>query len=250
MPDNVYSAIYLAPHLDDIPLSCGGQVHKRTQAGEKVLALTIMAGEPPPGPLSEFAQLLHGRWQLAADVVTRRRAEDVAACARLGVDWQHWPVPDCVYRQDEAGTWLYPEWTAVIDTIHPVDRTLINDLAARLRRLPPAKRIIAPLGVGGHVDHQITRLAAAKAFSHRLWYYEDYPYVAEPDALSAVIPPDSDDWQATAVALTDANIQAKIEAIAAYESQLSSFFNGRDDLVHKIHAAAQEAQGERLWQRP
>ncbi|MCB0027388.1 MAG: PIG-L family deacetylase, partial [Anaerolineales bacterium] len=56
-----YDAIYLAPHLDDAVLSCGGQIFDRVQAGQKILVLTIMAGEPAAGQMNDYIASLHSR---------------------------------------------------------------------------------------------------------------------------------------------------------------------------------------------
>ncbi|MEZ4728018.1 MAG: PIG-L family deacetylase [Caldilineaceae bacterium] len=45
---SVYDAIYLSPHLDDVALSCGGQIFGATRTGQRVLIVTITAGDPPP----------------------------------------------------------------------------------------------------------------------------------------------------------------------------------------------------------
>ena len=47
-----YHAIYLAPHLDDAVLSCGGQIFERTARGENVLVVTVMAGDVVHAPSS------------------------------------------------------------------------------------------------------------------------------------------------------------------------------------------------------
>ncbi|GAB4273258.1 MAG: PIG-L family deacetylase [Candidatus Promineifilaceae bacterium] len=244
-----YHTIYLSPHLDDAALSCGGQIFGLTSAGEDVLILTIMAGQPGDEALSPFAAMLHQRWQLGVDAVALRRQEDVTACHILGADYLHWDVPDCIYRQSEDGQWLYPEWTAVITTLHPADEHLITQLASLLQTLPPAQRIVAPLGVGSHVDHRIVRAAAEKAFSGNLWYYEDYPYVREQNALTKVIPTEEKNaWQVEIIPLTPTQISRRTDAIAAYKSQVDTFFNGRIDLNNQITAYTQKVGGERLWQ--
>ena len=88
----------------------------------------------------------------------------------------------------------------------------------------------------------------------------------EPGALEAVLPRAArGDWMAETVWLTEAALAAKIESVAAYRSQLSSFFIDADDLAAKLHedgrrvmADAREdgelppdwaVGGERLWQR-
>lgn len=246
---SAYHTIYLSPHLDDAALSCGGQIFGLTSAGENVLVVTIMAGTPPDETLSPFAAMLHQRWQLGVDAVALRQQEDVTACRILGADYLHWDVPDCIYRRTEDGEWLYPEWTAVITTLHPADEQLITQLASRLQTLPPAQRIVAPLGVGGHVDHRIVRAAAEKAFSRNLWYYEDYPYVREEGALAQVISTEEKGaWQVEIIPLTSAQISRRTDAIAAYISQVDTFFNGRIDLNNQITAYTQKVGGERLWQ--
>lgn len=243
-----YDAIYLSPHLDDAVLSCGGQIAGQTAAGMSVLIVTITAGDPPPGTLSEFAQLLHQRWDAAANAVAIRRAEDAAACAILGAHYAHWDYYDCIYRRDDLGNVIYPTWNDVIGSLSPADLPLIDRLAARLAQLPPATDIYAPLAVGNHADHQVTRAAAEKWFGGRLRYYEDYPYVAAAGALGAVID-NGDGWESRIVPLTPADLAAKYEAIWAYKSQLSTFFQDRADLEARVGSYASEVGGERWWRR-
>src|SRR5688500_5967071 len=90
----VYDWIYFSPHLDDVALSCGGQIYTATQAGERVLIVTVTAGDPV-APVSTYAASLHSRWKLVTDATQVRREEDLAACAILGADAIHWTVPDC-----------------------------------------------------------------------------------------------------------------------------------------------------------
>jgi len=246
----MYDAIYLSPHLDDATLSCGGQIHRQTAAGQSVLIVTVMAGDPPAQAFSSFAHSLHEQWQLTQEAVAARRAEDEVACRILGAEHHHGLVPDCIYRLDpETETVLYEDWPAVIGPIHDADQALIKTLTQQFRELPPAKRIIAPLAAGRHVDHRIVRLAAEASLGLDLIYFEDYPYVRDSEALAAVIPPGSERWAQTAIALSPENLEAKIEAIAAYDSQLSTFFNGRADMEFQIRQYAQTVGGERLWQK-
>jgi LmbE family N-acetylglucosaminyl deacetylase len=108
--------------------------------------------------------------------------------------------------------------------------------------LPHAGQVYSPLGVGNHVDHQLTRRAADRAFSSAL-YYEEYPYVAAPGALDRVLPPDERaEWEALVTVLGEPAMAAKIEAITAYDSQLSSFFLDDADLDRRVRAI-----GKRGW---
>lgn len=245
-----YDLIYLSPHLDDAALSCGGQIFQATAVDQRVLILTIMAGDPPGPAQSSYAALLHERWQLAADVVAQRRAEDVAACHILRADFQHWSVPDCIYRTDAGNKPLYEDWAQITGQVHEADMPLVAHLAERLAQLPPYGRLVAPLAVGHHVDHQIVRQAAEMGRDAALFYYEDFPYVQQPEALAKMIPPGSLDWKAETIPLSPQALQAKANAIEAYVSQVSTFFNGRDDLERQLADYAQSVGGERLWQRP
>lgn len=246
----LYDVIYLSPHLDDAVLSCGGQIFQRTQAGERVLIATIMAGDPPQTAVSDFAQSLHARWELHQDAAAARRAEDVAAAARVGADVQHAVIPDAIYRADaETGT---PFYTSDVGLFGAVDARDAAALAAPLRRmlaaLPPARQIAAPLAIGNHVDHQLVRQAAEAQWGESLWYYEDYPYAQIPGAREAVVDSQAAAWRFETIALTETAVQAKIEAIAAFESQVSTFFNDEADLARQIQAFTASVAGERLWQ--
>jgi len=249
-----YDAIYLAPHLDDAALSCGGQIHQLTTGSltavnQQILIVTIMAGDPPENVVySDFVQELHERWELATNAEAVRREEDAAACQILGADFVHWSIPDCVYRMhQETSLPLYPTWEDVITAVHPAEFQLIQHLAKRLSALPSANRIIAPLGIGNHADHLVTRQAAEICFGTKLWYFEDYPYVQETGAITAVIPATTSVWQSHIIPLQSHSITAKAKAISAYQSQVSTFFKDYQDLIQQIQAYSQKVGGERLW---
>jgi LmbE family N-acetylglucosaminyl deacetylase len=253
-----YEWIYLSPHLDDAALSCGGQIAQATQRGERVLIVTITAGDPV-APVSNYAASLHTRWDLV-NATEARRQEDFAACAILGADALHWPVPDCIYRVDEQGAPFYVSDDDIFGAVAPAEMALIDELAAQMRALPSASHILAPLTVGNHVDHQLTRLAAEQAFSRQtLFYYEDYPYAQQPGKLAQVIGGNQGQWAADVVLLDERALRAKYDAVFAFRSQLSTFFCDRADLEVQIGgyaaAVAREAAGasshslsaERRW---
>lgn len=100
--------IYLSPHLDDVALSCGGLVWEQSQAGEQVEVWTVCAGDPPPGPLSPFAEELHRRWKTGPEAAQPRREEDKRSLEFLGASPRHFPLPDCIYRRAADGRALFP----------------------------------------------------------------------------------------------------------------------------------------------
>jgi LmbE family N-acetylglucosaminyl deacetylase len=243
-----YDAIYLSPHLDDVVLSCGGQICQATAEQQTSLIVTIMAGDPPQAAISEFAQGQHHSWELLTEASSQRRAEDAAACRLIGADYRHWPLPDCIYRHHpETGLAFYTSDPDIFGPVHPAEFSLVEELAAQLSDLPEHGRLFVPLTIGNHVDHQLTRLAAELCFGEALVYYEEYPYVQRLGGVTTVIPANDPHWQAQIILLTTEALQRKIEAISAYGSQLGNLFNGRDNMAPLLRAYSQSIGGERIW---
>jgi len=236
------SYVYISPHLDDAILSCGGQIWQQVRAGERVLVVTVFAGSPASGaPLSPFAHELHARWEHPGDAAAIRREEDLAALAHLRAESIHWPYTDCIYRQISDGRFPYANEAALWGEVHPAEEYLIMELAAQLAALPLTQggTVYAPLGVGHHVDHQITR-RAAEASGHTLTYYEEFPYAEVSQAVQAAL--GKRRGQAELVLLSEQALEAKIAAVACYRSQLGTFWANVAEIAAAIRAFA-----ERYW---
>ncbi len=244
--------LVLSPHLDDAALSLGASIHRWVCAGESVVVLTLCAGAPRLATYSRFAQELHGRWGFAAEVaIQQRRREDHRALGILGAAGVYWRSVDCIYRRDGRGRWLYPSVEAIFGELHEADRPLALTWANRLRRLVRrwgAAQVYAPLGLGRHVDHQLTRLAAERS-GLPLVHYEDYPY-AQWIARGA-------DWaglaaglRARPIRLHRRDLDAKLAAIRAYPSQISSLWPSEAAMVTAFEAFHQVAGGwrETVWE--
>lgn len=254
-----YDHIYLSPHLDDAVLSCGGRLGKQTALGQRALVVTVCAGDTPAGPLSDFAQELHDRWELPRSAVDARRVEDRAAVGLLGADALHLPLPDCIYRRGEpGGEALYESVEAIFGPLHPLEWSLSLEVAAWLAEygpLRPDTLVYVPLGIGSHVDHQLTwRLADDWAGTHpNLRYYEDYPYSHD----QALVPQwvEGRGWQADLARLAQGDLDRKREAILHYRSQISSFWEDEAALAaalreHAANVAGGEGLAERVWYNP
>ena len=234
--------VYLSPHLDDVVYSCGGLIARQAAQGEPVLVITLCAGDPP-GTLSDFARELHLRWGLPRAATAARRAEDRAACAALGAEVLHGTLPDAVYRLDTDGLPRYPDEESIFGTIDPQEAGMIAGLAVWLdTQLPPDAAFYAPLGLGGHVDHVITRRLAERLRSPI--YYPDYPYA---DA-GAELPPGLTQPQGRQllITLTSLEIQAWVAAAALYPSQRSTFWATRAMMEAAFREYHDEAGGLRL----
>jgi LmbE family N-acetylglucosaminyl deacetylase len=217
------------------------------------LIVTITAGDPV-APVSEYAASLHTRWEVI-DATEARRQEDLAACAILGAEALHWHLPDCIYRVGSDGKPFYLSDADIFGAVAPEEMALVDELAAQIIALPAARQIVAPLTVGNHVDHQLTRLAAERAFDPtnysqgKLLYYEDYPYAQQPGKLDRILAQDNGRWLAEVVALDDVALRARYAAVAAFHSQLSTFFRDQNDLEAQIGGYAIAVGGERRWRR-
>jgi LmbE family N-acetylglucosaminyl deacetylase len=254
--------IYLSPHPDDAVFSCGGMIHRQVVSGGRVVVVTFCTGDPPAGPMSDFAQSLHERWcpgarTAAADIVARRRREDLAALEALGAQAVHLDVPDCIYRRNPVSGWpLYASQAAIFGSLQPSDLMLVRRTATKLSTLLHGfgrHRLYVPLGVGQHIDHQLARRAAEVAGGVYA-YFEDYPYVAQESehwAGPGEPGPHGRTLTAELIYLAEADLQARVEAMAHYESQLSSFWTDRDNMDQAVRQYAArvggQAPAERIW---
>lgn len=246
-----YDAIFLSPHLDDVALSCGGRVYELAQSGARVLIATVTAGTPARAP-SSFAQFQHTQWSLVEDAVAARRQEDKAACGILGAEWLHWDELDCIYRHDPVtGDPFYQSDADLFGAVASADAPLIARLADRIAALPAHDILFAPLGLGNHVDHQLTRAAAERAHiadGARLLYYEDYPY-AQQTARFGTGKTARAQLTAHLFPLSVAAVTARIAAIVAYTSQLAMLFGSAETVAAQIEAFVSATGGERYWER-
>jgi LmbE family N-acetylglucosaminyl deacetylase len=250
--------LYLAPHLDDAVLSCGGLIARQVQEGRQALVLTIFAGDPSPGPETRFAAVLAGRSQTPRTYPALRRAEDRAAVESLGASWLHWIYPDCIYRLHPlSGEPLYTDEVAIFGEVHPSERGgLLGGLTVRLQalcdQLCPAT-VYAPLTVGHHVDHHLVQWASRR-LTRRGWnlrFYEDYPYVAWPGCLEGALGIAGDGWQPELEPMTPDALQAKTRAISCYLSQLHGLFGGEEAMPGLVEGYARSlcaaGPAERFW---
>lgn len=241
-----YDHVYIAPHLDDVVLSCGGIVARQRAAAQRVLVVTVCAGSPPAdAPLAPFAVYLHNAWGLGLDPVAARRYEDKMALERLGADGLHHVSHDAIYRG-------YTSRMAVFGPPQPDDPLLptVTTLLQTLRQLNPQALVYLPLAVGGHVDHRVVYNAHGAIRNAGLAFYEDFPYAAVPNAVSQRLRELRETFTPSTVVF-DPYLGRKIGAIAEYASQLGELF----PVITMADAVAEYAQkvsgtarhSERLW---
>ncbi len=220
-------ALYISPHFDDAVFSCCGQIYDRIQLGEKVVVVTVCAAPPPANELSPFAASLHARWSKSGHLSLDRAAEDRAALAELGATPLHLNFHDCIYRRSPGGAWLYDSESPIFGELSPSESSVVEAIADELPKVGPlasGAEIYIPFGVGNHVDHQLARVASEKwaaQTSRRLHHYADYPYA---QSVAGGVE----------VRLSEAAKRAKIQAVRAYISQLSSFWANETAMVESV----------------
>ncbi len=246
------TSVYLSPHFDDVALSVGGLAAAGTDAGGYGLCVTLFAAPPTPElPLSGFARELHARWgepdPAAANAL--RRAEEQAATRLLGLDLLMLTYADAIYRRGR-----YNSVAEIFGAVHADETDLPAAIAAALDRAIGRSigwdgvTVYAPLGLGGHVDHQLAFGAARiiQRVSRQVCYYEDFPYAAKPDALPARLAELRPAHATPTYHDITAVLNRKIAAIASYPSQISSLFQSPEAMPAAVRDYAAAVAAEAL----
>ena len=240
--------IFLSPHLDDIAFSCGGLVWDLANSGHSVEIWTINAGDPLDDDLSPLAQALHLNWGLGLDAVQIRRNEDQKACQIIGAAPRYFSYLDCIYRKTPEGEFYYSTDGDIFGGLDPREVDLIERLSGQLlEELPEDVRIVAPLGIGNHVDHELTRKAANR-LGIPLAFYADYPYAREVDGKETLeFMERSSEWQYDEYPVSETGLENWVLAAQAYRSQISTFWENDEDLGLQIREFSTFLGRFKLW---
>jgi LmbE family N-acetylglucosaminyl deacetylase len=237
---------FLSPHLDDAVYSCGGTIHQLTATGETVFVRTVMAGDPPdPLPDTPIVRELHNRWNVGRAPMAVRRQEDQDALQLLGAQAEHMDLLDCVYRVGAGRKPLYPDENSLWHNVHSQDPALKHLGGFRLPEA--ATHVYIPLGVGGHVDHLVVReigialyrLLEAAGKPATVRFYTEYPYIETEGALQKALASVPAEIKLTPdpVVLTAPDVAAKVQAVKAYQSQISTFWQDEFVLEKRVRTA-------------
>lgn len=254
--------LFLSPHPDDAPLSCGGTIyHLRESEGAQCVILSVMSGDPPPNlPDTPHVRELHERWQAGEDPMAARRAEDEQAAIVLSAKTIiHTALPDCVYRLAPDGSALYPERDDIFGEVNGEDSAYPALLVTPLPFADQVTHVYAPLAVGHHVDHQILRdwALALKARDPALnvLFYEDYPYSEQPDEVEKALAFYQVPLRLEPQQLREIDVMIKLVALQHYASQISTFWGSIDEMDARVRthmrntglSVGVDAPVERFW---
>jgi LmbE family N-acetylglucosaminyl deacetylase len=247
--DTPVKIFVLSPHRDDAAFSLGLAIEAWLAAGHKVQVLNLFT-QSQYAPFSDVASL-HAN-DRTSFVTAVRRKEDVAwnKLLKNGLQFHDLDLLDAPLRLncglDELAT----------VEIRAGDRAVARVAGAigKVTRggAPETTAVVAPLAVGGHIDHRVTRQAAVEvlgALALPVGFYEDLPYSAraeEQDRLGSYAEgvPLGLRPVFTTMASADAAaaIRRKTKMSECYDSQVDS------ETVRSIAEFSERYDGrERLW---
>ncbi|MCU1730128.1 MULTISPECIES: PIG-L deacetylase family protein [unclassified Pseudomonas] len=227
--------LLLSPHADDVAYSIGGIVARLSMRAD--LRLMTIFG------YSGWA-LPQASCEKSADAISaERELEDRAYCGRWRINYDCLSCPDSFVMGYDNATEL---------SIAATDDPRTEDVVNLIRNAVACRRpqvVLAPCGLGGHVDHQIVRIAADALHRIEVLYYEDVPY------SSSLLLPELE-RQLTAQDLVPAMtadiegvLESKCEDMWGYRSQTSES-TVSEMLLHAGRVGTGTARyAERLWRR-
>ena len=237
--DGVSRLVVLSPHLDDAVLSCGALMNH----ARKDMAVTVVTffteGGAPPYTLSARRYLRQTGAYDANKLYLARRAEDQAVLEGAAIGYLHAGLTEALFRHRTrprlgqlpwAGrlipelSHIYPIYRLHIThgQISPHDTSTLRCILDTINQLSlnSSTLFLAPLAVGGHVDHMLVR-TAAELSRKRVVYYSDFPYNMRYRADPSFV-----QRNALSQATWSHEVAAKLAFIRAYRTQVDALFPG------------------------
>lgn len=243
-------ALFLSPHFDDVVLSCGGTVAKMADAGREPVMITLFAGQITDDVLSDFAQWKHSRWGARSvdQILGLRQQEDADAARALGCSTLWLGFPDAIYRGER-----YASDPMLFGRPQEFELRLVDFMVEEILSLPvwqDGMHVFVPLGIGNHVDHQLTFAAgrALAAQGAQVYAYEDCPYsIHTPQGLDQRLEAVGEHLGTPVLLETGDSVERRIQAIAAYRTQVPVIFRFTDDMPGAVRDFVARVGGERFW---
>lgn len=215
----------MSPHFDDAAFSTGGIASLCSAYFDEIHIINIFSASPPSGiELPPQATCFHRNFS-EHDPVAYRRSLDTIAFNHYNVKLSYIDQLDAIYRinpENEAPLYLEP--VDIFTQIHTVDYNLIPIICSKIISLTSPSLhdlFFAPLSIGGHVDHEITRLVGEKVAKFQLIYYEDCPYAFN-ETIRNTSSFCSKGMESTEICIPPDHVSNKIRAINAYQSTIST----------------------------
>lgn len=213
--------VFISPHFDDAIGSAGGVINRLVESGEECCVMTIMTAIPWYHPKYAY-------------YVLHRQSENKNAAEALRCSVKNAQFLDVVYRKGmrklmkQAKKKLFTVEVTEYDLIEKIrDYILMNTKSDDI--------LIAPAGLGNHIDHRIVNIAVQDLDRH-VYFYEEFYYDIEQTES-----PLTADY--AYVYLTKNEISEKLDAMLMYKKTLRKLFrrNWKERTAHyymkeRIHA--------------
>jgi LmbE family N-acetylglucosaminyl deacetylase len=228
------SLTVLSPHQDDAGLSLAMTIRAAARSGQPVRIVNCFT-------VSTYAP--HSQARDAAEVGVVRKAEDREFASRVGsavevVDLEMEDAPIRLERPVAAVRRL---------KVGARERSDAARIAEALERVAEGT-VLAPLGLGGHIDHLVAREAAIllARTGRTVVFYEDLPYAADLRECCILRAADGASRRigarlGSALVRDREGTDRKRFAIEAYRSQLSA------SQIDSVIGYGTLRGGERLW---
>jgi len=188
--------VVLAPHLGDAALSCGALLSYAVSRTPITVVTFFTEGGQAPYARSARRYLRRVGERNAGVVYQWRRDEDRAALEPLGITCVHAGLTEALFRRRPANlsrsklTNVYPFYRvhATSGRIVAADAGMLREVREIIHQVAGsgASLVLAPLGVGGHVDRILVR-TAAQSSGGPVAYYRDIPGSRRDPAAEAFI---------------------------------------------------------------
>lgn len=173
MSDSRSLAVVLSPHLDDAVFSCPGWIRKRADEGKRPLVVTL------------FSHTQHNSSREVQRVYEQRQREDERAAQLIGATRRLAGFVDAPFRSG-----AYRSFSGVVCQAVEEESELVPKVRDFVRRILDDLRpdcVLAPLGIGQHIDHRITQRVVADLAplypKVDTAFYEDRPYAFVDEAV-------------------------------------------------------------------
>ena len=202
------SCAFISPHFDDAVFSCGGLIS--LLAGKtKLTVINVFTEAGAKNSLSAKAYLAQCKTKNAIELYKLRREEDQKILKSLKITVISLGMTEALWRQKKHKNLLdklipefgliYPtyRWHIKSGKISSEDNTVYKEIVEKLRQLESSRKfdlIFAPYGIGGHIDHVLSK-KAAKNLKGKVIFWLDYPYLLNEEKVnlskkSFIIKPD------------------------------------------------------------
>jgi LmbE family N-acetylglucosaminyl deacetylase len=215
-------------------------IHNESLAGQAVIDTLSTQGATYTDDVVEAAT--------AGELTAKRRVEDERYAYFAEASIVFLDLPDAVFRGYEGDDEL-------LGGPRADDSAPYEALRTEITRLEPQK-VYLPLGVGGHVDHQLCRSVGIGLLNDsRRWvmpgpeyagiitFYEDFPYALWGDfkrldqvSTNGELSLPADVGLTPEYADVTDQLERKITGITIYESQLDRLFGGRKPMAGAVRA--------------